>query len=42
VDNLYCPINAVKAPGAGYSILTVGESPKCKNQDDVKHNAKLL
>ena len=42
VDNLYCPINATKAPGDGYNILTVGEPPTCKNQDDVKHNAKLL
>src|ERR1051325_8347328 len=32
VDNLYCPINAVKLPGDGYDILTVGEPHTCKNQ----------
>src|SRR5437667_12040341 len=35
VDNLYCPINDTKGAGDGYNILSAGEPPTCKNQDDV-------
>ncbi len=42
VDNLYCPINATKNPGDGYTIDQVGTAPSCNNFNATTHNAKLL
>ena len=41
VNNLYCPINATKGPGDGYTIQDLTLPPSCNNIDPVTHNAQL-
>jgi prepilin-type N-terminal cleavage/methylation domain-containing protein len=40
-DNLYCPINATKTAGAGYTINDVGTAPECDNFDATTHEAEI-
>ena len=41
VDNLYCPINATKGPGDGYTLNDVGTAPVCDNRNGTTHNSVI-